>query len=64
MTDGHESTEAAPDRSIQPTAADAVTNPAVAPMDDAAGGPTADKEQTLAPSDQQAADQPAGQPEP
>lgn len=43
--------------SIQPTAADEVTAPAMAPMDDDAGGPTADKEQMDEPSDEEAAAQ-------
>lgn len=55
MTDAHESTEAAADESVQPTAADAVTNPAMVPMDDDAGGPTADKAQMDEPSDEEAA---------
>lgn len=45
MTDAQESTQAAADESLQPTVADAVTDPTMAPMDDDAGGPTADKEQ-------------------
>ena len=57
MTDAHESTEAAAEESIQPTAADTVTNPAMPPMDDDAGGPTADKEEMDEPSDEEAAAQ-------
>ena len=41
----------------QPTPADAVTDPTMVPMDDAAGGPTADKEQMEEPSDEEAAAQ-------
>ena len=55
MTDAHESTTTAADARMQPTAADAVANPALAPMDDDAGGPTADKEQGREPSDEVAA---------
>ena len=36
---------------------DAVTDPSLPPMDDAAGGPTADKEQMQEPSDEEAAAQ-------
>ena len=57
MTDAQESTATPADASMQPTAADAVTNPALAPMDDDAGGPTADKEHVDTPSDEEAAAQ-------
>lgn len=57
MSDTHESSQAAADESIQPTPADAVTAPAMVPMDGAAGGPTADKEGTDEPSDEEVAAQ-------
>lgn len=47
MTDAHENTAQAAEQSIQPTAADAVTDPSMAPMDDDAGGPTADSTDDL-----------------
>lgn len=49
MTDPHDSTE--------PTAADAVTDPSMAPMDDDAGGPTADKDDPDEPDAEEAAAQ-------
>lgn len=55
MIDAHESTEAAAGESVQPTAADAAINPSMAPMDDAAGGPTADKDRSDEPSEEEAA---------
>ena len=54
MTDARQSTEMPADESMQRTAADAVTNPAMAPMDDDAGGPTAAKEQADMPGDDEA----------
>jgi hypothetical protein len=55
MTDEHENTNAAADAGVQPIAADAVTDPAMVPMDDDAGGRTADKEQMNEPSAEEAA---------
>ena len=57
MSDAHENIEGDTGDSVQPTAADAVTAPAMVPMDDAAGGPTADREQEDEPSDEEAAAQ-------
>lgn len=61
MTDAHESTEQAATESVQPTTADAVTDPSMAPMDDDAGGPTAgssaDREQMEEPSEEEVAAQ-------
>ena len=57
MTDAHENTDAAADAGVQPIAADVVTDPAMVPMDDDAGGPTADKEQMNEPSAEEAAAQ-------
>jgi hypothetical protein len=54
MTDEPESIDAAADNSVQPTIADAVTDPTMVPMDDDAGGPTADKDD-MEPSDAEAA---------
>ena len=42
---------------VEPTIADAVTDPNMVPFDDAAGGPTADKDQMDEPSDEEAAAQ-------
>lgn len=57
MSDASEGTQAAAGEAVQPTLVDAVTVPAMVPMDDAAGGPTADKEQEDEPSDEEAAAQ-------
>lgn len=57
MSDTHDGTRAAAGDSVQPITADAVTDPALVPMDDAAGGPTADREQEDEPSDEEAAAQ-------
>lgn len=57
MTDASKATESTAAESLQPTAADAVTAPAMVPMDDDAGGPTADKEKMDKPSDEEAAAQ-------
>lgn len=57
MSDGHESTQVAAGDSVTPTAADAVTEPAMVPMDDDAGGPAADKEQEDDPSAEEEAAQ-------
>jgi hypothetical protein len=57
MSGAQENTGAAADASVQPIVADAVTNPTMVPMDDDAGGPTADKEQMEEQSNQAAAAQ-------
>ena len=61
MTDTHESTEQAAPESVQPTTADAVTDPSMVPMDDDAGGPTAgsttDKDQMDDPGEEEMAAQ-------
>ena len=57
MIDAHENAEAAASEGVGPTVADAVANPAMAPMDDDAGGPTAGKERLDEPSDEEAAAQ-------
>lgn len=44
-------------KGVEPTIADAVTDPNMVPFDDDAGGPTADKEQMDEPSDEEAAAQ-------
>lgn len=40
---------------VEPTIADAVTDPTMVPFDDDAGGPTADKPNADAPSDEELA---------
>lgn len=57
MNDASEGAQAAAGEAVQPTPADAVTVPAMVPMDDAAGGPTADKEQEHEPSNDEVAAQ-------
>ena len=57
MADTHEKTDPTADPGEQPVAADLAAHPAMVPMDDEAGGPTADKEQMDEPSAEEAAAQ-------
>jgi hypothetical protein len=62
MTDEHANTDPSAAAGVQPIAADVVADPAMVPMDDDAGGPSADKGQMDEPSAEEAAAQPGEMP--